>query len=522
MKKLSLILTSLLLAVCLIFLNVLPLSATGQTDTKANATSRNDYLTVLDNDYRSRTETVYHGINGSDVTVYGFYREYLESGNNPNFSQILMVWQCIKYKEKHPEKDVTITIQSFHFSVVLAGCVDPTKPDYGHTKNLFNSDYDENGYYRLSYLLVEAAKKGIEVIVIGQLDAGGTEQGEGIIQDLNFVEYFSSHLSDSAYISGRKVSDYMTFRYCQWKSYGDKSAADMMHNKTCTVTNYIDNSGVEHGAAIWAGSTNIDGVNHLEQTGNDLIQNAVIIAGHEKLRQIIYNFTKIMTDYCSQEDIVPFRALISAMNTEQIKILSDGGTIDADEQIVYPGTENDKVFELYFTPLGGNFSTWDKVNNPYAKYISKMLECAESDEYIEFIWNNVKYVQTFELADIMMEAVCQAFVVNNNKQSLLSLELPGVDASFFNALTQGENIGYKNINGYSKRYHTKDFLLSYVDNGERLYITVLNSLNIHEGSMYHQSNTIIVIKESESIGCSFYTSTASLTTPEVDFIARRK
>ena len=81
------------------------------------ATTREEVLEPLQNDYRSRTETVYHDINGEDVTVYGFYRDVGESGNNPNFSQALMIYQSIKYKEKYPEKPVYISIQSFHFTL---------------------------------------------------------------------------------------------------------------------------------------------------------------------------------------------------------------------------------------------------------------------------------------------------------------------------------------------------------------------------------------------------------------------
>ena len=488
-----------------------------------SATTAEEVLEPLSNDYRSRTQTTYYGINGEDVTVYGLYRNQYEQGNNPNFAQALMIYQCIKYKQKHPEKQVYASIQSFHFSVALAACVDPTKPDYGHTKNLYDCDYTSDGYVRLSYLLVEAAKWGIELYVVGQIDAAPTDQNGVVMADFSFVQYFNSHLNDDCYVAGKKVSDFMTFGNCEWKSYGDKSAADMMHNKTCTVSNYIDNSGKEHGAAIWSGSINIDGVNSLEQNGNDSIQTAVVITHHEKMREVIYNFTKLVASYCGQEDVVPFRTEAIKKTTEQIDLLLSGrgSEIPAGEQIVYLGTENDAVFELYFTPFGGSFSTWDKDCNPFVKYIASMLAAAEGDEYIEFIWNNVKYNQTFELADIMMEAVSLAFEINANKNSILHLHLPGADISYFDKLTVGENIGYKSVNSYYIPYHIKDLQLSYKLGGVRQYITVLNSLNIHEGSSYHQTNTVIVIKENDTIGNDFYVEYATLTTPGIDFLSRR-
>lgn len=513
----------LLLSAFLLANTITTLSLYATTDKKSDITTREEALTPLNNDYRSRSETVYHNINGKDVTVYGLYRDYQESGNNPNFSQALMLYQCIKYKDKYPDKDVYITIQSFHFSIAAAACVDPEKADYGHMKNIYGADYTSDGYYRISYLLVEAAKKGIEVTVIGQLDAAGTTQEEGWLPDYSFAEYFNSHLSDDAYISGKKVADYMDFRFCDWRSYGDKSAADMMHNKICTVSNYIDNSGAEHGAAIWTGSINIDGINHLEQNGHDSIQTGVVITEHEEIRRVMYNYARFMLDYCGQEDIVPFRAEAISRTTNQIKLITEGKSeqIPKDEQIVYLGTENDDVFELYFTPLGGSFSTWDPINNPYVKYIAAMLNAASGEDYIEFIWNNAKYNQTFELADMIVEAVAHAFKINNNKNSLLHMQLPGIDTSAFDTLVAGENIGIKSVNQTSLAYHIKDLQLSYVENGERIYVTILNSLNFHEGAMYHQTNTILVIKEHTHIGNSFYSQYATLTTPSIDFLSRR-
>ena len=319
MKKILKVLISLAVAsAILLSVSFITLASTASL-VQELASTREELLLPLSNDYRSRTETTYENINGEDVTVYGFYRDVAEQGNNPNFSQALMIAQCIKYKEKYPEKDVYISIQSFHFSVALAACVDPTKPDYGHLKNIYDAEYDDEGYVRLAYLLVEAAKLGIEVYVIGQLDAGGVTHSDGsYAPDYSFAQYFYSHLNDDVYIAGKKVSDFMVFGNCEWKSYGDKSAADMMHNKTCTVSNYIDNSGNEHGAAIWLGSINIDGVNDLEVNGNDSLNTAIVITNHERLRQIIYNYTKLVAAYCRQEDVVPFRDAAIAKTTEQI------------------------------------------------------------------------------------------------------------------------------------------------------------------------------------------------------------
>lgn len=497
---------------------------TAQGD-QSSPSTREELLTPLQNDYRSRTETTYSGINGKDVTLYGFFRESGEVGNNPNFSQALMIAQCIKYKDANPEEEVYISFQSFHISVVFAACVDPTKPDYGHVKSLYDCDYNADGYVRLSYLLVEAAKKGIHVCVVGQTDANPTAQDSSspFVPDHSFVEYFQTALTAPSYISGKTVGDYLTFGNCRWLSYGDKSAADMMHNKTCTVSNYIDNNGVEHGAAIWTGSINLDGINYLEQNGHDSVQSAVLITEHEAMRQVLYNYAMLVADYCQQEDIVPFRVEVIKRTNEQVQLLlsGKGNEIAKEEQIIYLGSETDPVFELYFTPLGGAFSTWDTTYNPYAKYMSAMLAAADSKDYIEFIWNNVKFNQNFELADSIVEVIVQAFTINSNTNSKLHLTLPGLGGDAFNGLIAGENIGHKSVNNHPLNYHIKDLQLSYVENGARQYITIINSLNYHEGASYHQTNTILVIKESDRVGNNFYVEYATITTPSLNLLSER-
>ena len=104
-------------------------------------TTREELLVPEDNDFLSRGSAKYDGINGKSVGIYTFYRDCNEPQNNPNFSQTLLIYQCIKYKEKYPEADVSIACSSFHFSVALSACVDDSKPDYGKMKNPSKIDY---------------------------------------------------------------------------------------------------------------------------------------------------------------------------------------------------------------------------------------------------------------------------------------------------------------------------------------------------------------------------------------------
>ena len=480
--------------------------------------SKGDVLTVMDNNFLSRTQTTYAGINGQTVDVYTFYRGVRESQNNPNFSQILMVKQCIDYKKAHPEEDVKITIGSFHFSVVLAACLDENSPEYGHLKNLYEQDYDEEtGYYRLAYLLGEAAKMGIEVTALAHLHANPVRISESKSRaDIMFEDYYYPLLEQPAYIEGKKVGDFMTAKKFDWTSYGDQAATDMMHLKVCTVSHYIDRDGVEHkNGAVWMGSINIDGVNYLGQNGNDSIQTAMIISGHSELYRVTYNYCRLIAQYSRQQDSTVFRDLVNKRAAEQIALLNNGRghEIPYDEQIVYVGTEDDSVFELYFTPLGGLVNQWDTQNNPYCKYLQNILPQVSGGDYIEVFWNNVKYKQTNDLLDTFVEVIACAFKENPNVENNLQLYLPGLDASGFSELEVGTNIGKKWINQRTIGYHTKDLQLSYSINGERHFVTLYNSLNMHEGSMSYQANTILVIHETEATGHALYTQYAVMMAP---------
>ncbi len=477
---------------------------------------------VLAKDYNSRSNVSYDNINGKTVGVYSFNIKKDEVQNNPNFSQAVMLYQAIRYKEAHPEKDVYATIASFHFSAVLAACLDENSEDYGKMKNLYDADYTEDGYYRIPYLCVEAARKGIKITVIGQIDASPVLQEDGNARaDQSFVEYFNSHLNDPAYIEGKTVKDFMSFRHSKWLSYGDKSATDMMHLKLCTVSNFMDSTGAEHGPAVWIGSINLDGVDYKGVNGNNSIQSSIIITEHEELFRVLYNYVNILKDWCEQEDSLTFRNIANEMATEQIDLIKagKGSEIPSDKQIVYLGTENDTVFKLYLTPFGGAGNAWNTDYNPYCAYISELNEASTGKDYIEFIWNSPKYKQNFELGETMMQMVASAFEKSANLNSRLHLVLTGIEEQTFSALEAGRNIGHLSINQFTEEtyYHTKDVHLSYVKDGVRHYVTLINTLNLHEGSMYYQSNIFLVIDETAQTGNDFYVNYASTLVPTLQF-----
>ena len=471
------------------------------------------------NDFNARSFVTYNNINGKDVNVHSFCIQYKEVQNNPNFAQAVMLWQAIRYKDTHPEEDVYATISSFHFSVVLSACLDEKSEQYGTMKNLYDSDFTDDGYYRISYLCVEAARKGIHITVIGQIDASPVYISETATRnDYSFAGYFYSHLNDAAYIEGKTVKDFMNFRHAKWLSYGDKSATDMMHLKLCTVSNYRDNAGVDHGTAVWIGSINLDGIDFRGINGNNGTQTAVVITEHDELYRVFYNYVNLLKDFCEQEDALTFRTLANAMTTAQIDLIraGKGNQIPADEQIVYLGTESDSVFKLYMTPFGGSANAWNTAYNPYCTYLAELAEAAKGDDSIEFFWNSPKYKQNFELGESMMQVLATAFETSANKNNRLHLnflEAEGFTPELFSTLQQGENIGYISVNESNVYYHSKDVHLSYVKDGIRHYVTLINTLNLHEGSMCYQSNIFLVIDETKATGNQFYSDYLTLLMP---------
>lgn len=128
-----------------------------------------------------------------------------------------------------------------------------------------------------------------------------------------------------------------------------------------------------------------------------------------------------------------------------------------------------------------------------------------SEGYIAFAWNYPDYSNDFALCETLIDIVAEAFHNNRDADNKLYIMLPGFNSSQFSDLVVGTDIGYKSINVATHgSVHCKDIQMSYVENGERYYVSLLNSLNIHAGSMYYQSNQMLVIKEKDGSANSVY------------------
>lgn len=434
--------------------------------------------------FQSRTRKTFENINGNDVAVDTFLYESYQPINNPNVGEGLLIWQAILYKNKYPEKEVSIDFTTFHFSIYAALCINRNSRYFGYMYPLHDCEYNEYGFVRISYLLVLAAKMGIKTTVIGQTNAANNKirdgEGETIIPDASFVEYYSTQLNAKAF-DGQPISTYLLFKECKWTSYGDKGATDMMHVKVCAVSNYLDCNGVDHDYATFFSSINLDSLDY-EGTnyGNQGYQTATIVSDHEYLYKVTHNYVSLMYNYCEQEDIYLFRDLINKMNAKQIQSLILGEAYDLDTQIVYLGTEDDKVFKLYFTPFGGQTNIWDEVYNPVCNYIKTMTN---SDDYVLFMFTSPKFL-SYTLSDYYLYMVKKGMEISEDCKTYIGAYLENTIE--IEHAEYGPNI-----------YHCKDYFISYQIDDERVYVSILNSLNTHTGSAYYQCNHMLIIVENE-------------------------
>ncbi|MBQ9161801.1 MAG: hypothetical protein IJX74_00855 [Clostridia bacterium] len=467
-------------------------------------------LPVLDksSNFLSDGVTYFENINGGTVTVDSFvYAAYAKDGI-ATASEGILIYQAMLYKQAHPEEEVSIAISAYRFSIEAAVNINRNSRYFGYMRQLVGCEYDEFGFVRVSYLLVSAAKMGINVTVIGQLDAYPINSS-----DPNFYEYFTAHLDtpcDADYAEG-VVGDYMNFSFCYW-TLEQKGGTDMMHTKLCAVSHYLDINGVEHKNAVWTSSSNLDGITSKGYNANWKLQTATIVSDHEYIYRVSANYLRLISEYCGQEQIYEFQDFMSREGARQIDLILAGkdDEIPADEQLVYLGTESDDVFELYFTPFAGGTTVWDEAYNPYCKYLREMYD---SEDSIIFIWNAAEYNSNFPLGQQMEDIIVGSFFNNKNVENKFYGMMENFDGTKLNGLTVGKDIGLISLNEFKHdSVHNKDILMSYVKDGQRYYVSLLNSCNMHAGSMCYQSNFMLVIKETDCEEDSVFFNMADLTT----------
>lgn len=468
--------------------------------------------------FASLGTTSFANINGKTVTVDAFNRDPGDSIDDPNFAEGILIYQCIQYKVAHPQEDVSIYFSSYRTSVTAAVCVDRNSKYFGYMRSLHECEYDNHGFIRISFMLVEAARMGIHVTLVTQLNSYATKQYDAATDklvsknNLDHYTYFTDALRKScysAYASGKKVSNYMTFCRVGWDI--DARNSDMHHIKTCIVSDYRDKDGVDHGETVFLTSSNLDENDYLGRNGNTGSQSGVIISDHAALYNVTKNYLDTIVAYQGRDQIAEFRDLMRTRQTEQIDLIhaGQGDSIPMNERLVYLGSDSDDVFEMMFTPLPGGVMVWDTNYNPYAKYLSEM---AASTGPIVFTWNMPYNSCTNFFEYTFEDLICEAFHRNKNPQNRIYLHFEAFQASKYNDLVVGRDIGFKAVNTNLNKYlHSKDIIMSYEYGGARKYISIVSSANFGVAAFWQRSNSVLVIKETEQHH-DFYTTLGRATT----------
>ena len=454
--------------------------------------------------------TTYANINGKTVTAEGFFKLMNESLHNPNTGMGLLIYQCIQYKLAHPEEDVKITFSSYRTSVTTSVCVLPESKYYGYARSLFGINYDEHGFVRISYMLTEAARMGIEVTLVNQLPSYGCnhyDPSTGKLKyrnHINYEPYYAQALKSDCYnkyAPGKKVSDFMKYTRVGWNV--ENKGEDMQHLKSCTVSHYLATDGTVHRNAVFFSSSNLDEISGQGRNGHNGTQSGVIISDHDDLYRVTYNYTQLMYQYRGKEQIYQLRRYMKEQNEKQMALIKSGkgNQIPADKQIVYLGTANDPVFELYFTPIGGGVDSWDTEYNPIAKYVSKLTT---SEDYIEFSMGMAYYSDTssnlcYTFENVLEKAYCE----NPNPHNKITVYAKEYEPRGIADLSLGKQIGYRNIRP-STGSHCKDMIMSYKENGVRHNVCLLSSCNFGSYAYSYRTNSILVINETDKSGGDFY------------------
>lgn len=461
--------------------------------------------------------TAYYEIDGETVMADAYYRVKNEALNDPNAGLGILLYQSILYKIANPDAEMRVCFTSYRISPTAAVCVRPESRYYGYMRSLYGNgnDYDENGFVRIVFMLVEAAKMGIDVTVVGQLNSYSVKQynskGElKKVSEASYKDYLNNHMSQECYdkyAEGKKVSDFMTFREVEW-SLEDKGGTDMMHLKSLTTSNYLDKDGVAHENAVFFSSANMDAIDYKGCNGNNGSQSGVTVTGHREIYNATVNYIDLMAEYYQQEKLYELRYLLQKRNTEQAALITAGreSEIPDEEQITWLGSEGDKVFKLYFSCLGGDFDSWNTVTNPYCEQVQNLYNSAINypDEYRIFTWNCASYTRGSNVAYIMDEMVNKAFVDHPHPDNRVFIYAKNYEYDELSQLKVGKDIGFMKLKNASTGMHSKDIMLSYIKDGERKYVALLSSCNFHSGAPYGQTNSMLTITETDETGDIFF------------------
>lgn len=464
--------------------------------------------TTKTNNFCSLDTITYNNINGATVAVDTFNRNVGESLNDPNFGQGILLYQCLQYKIKHPEEEMYIDFASYRMSVTASVCARRDSKFFGYNRALFEEECDKFGFVRLAFMLVEAARMGIHVVITPHLNSYGVKQysatapsGYANRAEILHREYFRKSLNVqcySKYAPSKKVSDFFVYAPIDWSD--EQRSIDEQHSKFLAVSAYTDYLGNDHHYAYYSSSANLDTVDYLGRNGNGGSQSGSIITGHEAIYRCAHNFCRHVSHYAnSQDSIVDFRYVTRNINQKQVDLYNAGreNEIPLDEQILYMGSPNDSVFEFYYTPFPGNINAWDKTYNPFCRYFSEFRQSLYGP--MIFSWTSPYHDKDYQFNFTFEDMISEAFHMNRNVQNRIYVHMETFNAALYNDLIVGTDIGFKYINlNLNKYLHSKDIQMAfYAKDGTHKYITFLTSCNFSAATYSYQINQAIIIKETD-------------------------
>ena len=446
----------------------------------------------------SRSTASYGIIKNSNEKVLAdsYYSGAGEALNSPDAGMGILLYNTILYKIANPQEQVSIAFISRDISISAAVCVIPQSRYYGYMRSLEGEeiDYDENGFIRISFMLVEAAKMGIKVSVVAH---DGEESDEGDPEE-NFKAYFVQALEQDCYkkyADGKKVSDNMSFTALNW------SEEQSLRMRALTVSHYVDRFGVSFKNAVFFSGDSLDAVDEKGHCGK--ARSGVAVTGHNEIYNATVNFIDLVADYSDADGFAKLKEIVDARNTAQSKLIAEGKEtkISQKEQILWLGNAEDTIFKLCFLCGEGGIGSASAL---YSAELDALAASAKEypDEQRIFAANFESYRGNVELYRALNEKLKAAFVDSANSVNRFEIGAKEFENDIFSALKVGESVGYFKIKSDDAPDSTET-VMSYVKNGVRRYVSVIPSYEFEDAEA-RSVTSMITITETDEVGDRFY------------------
>ena len=436
----------------------------------------------------SRNTAFYKDAVGKKVLADAYYCAEGEEYGTNEAAVGLLLYSSIIYKIENPQAAVSISFTSSDIDVETAVCVVYQSRYFGYVRNLEGegNEYDGNGFIRISYMLVEAAKMGIDVKVVsltGEKD--------------DFTLYINRGLESKCYnkyAKGKSVSDYLTLETVKWSEEG---AGESMSLTALAVSAYTDRFKDKYvdGAVFISG----DGLGGVDENGKrETSCSGVTVTGHKEIYNVTKNFISLLGKYSGEGEFDSFKKVLNERNAAQTEMFAQGdqAKIPEKERIVWLGDENDSVFKLCFSVGEGSaYSLYEREITAFADSLEK-----HPDESRILLLNGSSYKEGSALLAKVSGAIDSAFAENKNSANRLSLTVKGYKNEKLSSLTEGD-IGYMSQSDAGAG--SDELLMSYVTEDGRVYVTILSSPLMEDGAE-SRVDMLISVSENETLGDSFF------------------